>query len=368
MVKNPKVALVHDYLREYGGAERVLETLHEMYPEAPVYTAFVDPVAMGSHWERFSSWDIRESTASRIPFIKRLYSPLRLFASYFFEGFDLSEFDVVISSTNMYMAKAVLTKPETLHISYIHTPPRSLYGYSTASNWKKNPLIRAFGELINFRMRQIDFVTSQRPDILVANSKEVQARIEKFYRRKSVVISPPVKESSVNRTSDGEYFVLVGRLVYAKHPDLAVKVCSEHNLPLKVVGSGPMDASLHEIAGKSVEFLGVITDEALLQLYSHAKALLFPVEDEDFGMVPVEAMMAGVPVISHRSGGPTETIIDGKTGVFFEKLTVQSLLDAITRCEEITFDSQSIHEHAMTYSSKVFKQKMEKLIENELKV
>lgn len=366
-MKTLKIALVHDYLREYGGAERVVETLHEMFPEAPVYTAFVDRDSLGIHWDRFKHWDIRESSATHIPFIKKLYSPLRLFAAYFFEGFDLSDYDVVISSTNMYMAKAVITKPETLHISYIHTPPRSLYGYATASNWKKNPLVHMFGELINFRLRQIDFVTSQRPDVLVANSKEVQTRIEKFYRRHSIVISPPIQESKQRRSGKGAYYLSVGRLVFAKHPEIAVRACTDKNLPLKVVGSGPMEDSLRSLAGDSVEFLGAVEDEKLVQLYANAKALLFPVEDEDFGMVPIEAMMAGVPVIAHNSGGPKETVIDGKTGVLFDTLTADSLGEAIKRFEELSFNDTTIHAHAMEFSPDKFKHKILTLIEREKK-
>jgi glycosyltransferase involved in cell wall biosynthesis len=362
MEKKLRVALVHDYLREYGGAERVVETLHEMFPEAPLYTAFLDTDSLGIHADRFKDWDIRESSAAQIPFIKKLYSPLRLFASYFFEGFDLSDYDVVISSTNMYMAKAVLTKPETLHISYIHTPPRSLYGYTTASNWKKNPLVRLFGELINFRLRQIDFVTAQRPDVLVANSEEVRGRIKKFYRRDSVVVYPPVRPADSIASKSKEYYLFVGRLVFAKHPDLAVLACTRENVSLKVVGAGPMEEHLRELAGETVEFLGSVDDTKLAKLYANAQALLFPVEDEDFGMVPVEAMMAGVPVIAHNSGGPRETVIDGRTGMLFDELTVEGMSKAIEKFEHMKFDPAAIRKHAMEYSPEKFKQEISKLL------
>jgi glycosyltransferase involved in cell wall biosynthesis len=367
-MKSLKVALVHDYLREYGGAERVVEVLHEMFPQAPLYTAFVDKQALGIHWQRFKDWDIRESNASKIPFIKKLYSPLRLLSSYFFEGFDLSDYDVVISSTNMYMAKAVLTRPETLHLSYIHTPPRSLYGYTTASNWKKNPITHLVGELINFRMRQIDYITSQRPDILIANSKEVQSRIEKFYKRESIVVYPPV-EVTHEVTSDKrekDYYLFVNRLVFAKHPEIAIEVATTLGLSLRVVGTGPMEEELKAKAGKSVDFLGAVDDRKLAELYQGAKALLYPVEAEDFGMVPVEAMSYGVPVIAHHSGGPTETVIDGKTGILFQDLNVDELFKAIKQFETLSFDSSKIKENAQRFSKQVFQHHMQKIIELEL--
>lgn len=366
-VSHLKVALVHDYLREYGGAERVVEALHDLFPEAPLYTAFVDKDALGIHWKKFSSWNINESAAAKIPGIKKLYSPLRLFASYFFEGFNLSEYDVVISSTNMYMAKAALTRPETLHLSYIHTPPRSLYGYTTASNWKKNPITRFLGELINFRMRQIDYLTSQRPDVLVANSKEVSDRILKFYKRESVVVYPPVSvaKNELIQSSDREYYLYVNRLVFAKHPEIAVEAMTNLSLPLRVVGAGPMEEKLNEMAGKNVTFLGAVNDEELSKLYAGAKAILYPVEDEDFGMVPIEAMLSGTPVIAHTSGGPKETIHDGQTGVLFNDLSVKGVMEAIGRFQKLSFDPKMIQSHAKKFSKEEFEKKMLALVEKE---
>ncbi len=369
-MKDLKVALVHDYLREYGGAERVVEALHEMFPDAPVYTAFVDKDSLGVHWKKFENWDIRESIASRIPFIKKLYSPLRLFSAYFFESFDFSEYDVVISSTNMYMAKAVLTNPSTLHICYCHTPPRSLYGYSTASNWKKNILTRTIGELINFKMRQVDFFTAQRPDLFVANSEETRKRIYKYYKKNAVILYPPVEQegSEVQKVLESDpYYLYVNRLVFAKHPEIALLACKKLGVRLKVVGSGPMESSLQSVADKNIEFLGAVDDTELGKLYSGATALLYPVEDEDFGIVPVESMMHGVPVIAHNSGGPIETIKDGSTGILFDALTVEGLCEAIHRFEKTTFDREKVRKHALKFSKKRFQDEMEKLVVNEVK-
>src|SRR3989338_1879517 len=205
-----KVALVHDYLREYGGAERVLEVLHEIWPDAPIFTAYVNLDAMGKNGKRFTSWDIRPSWFQKFPFANQLLSPFRIFAPMMFESFDLSEYDLVISSSSaVYLAKAVITKPETLHISYIHTPPRFLYGYVTSFNYKKNPLTKVVGEIANHVLRIYDFEVSQRPDILIANSKNIQQRIKKFYRRDSVVIYPPVNLSELKLQRKKEDYFLV---------------------------------------------------------------------------------------------------------------------------------------------------------------
>src|SRR3990167_2933694 len=245
-----KVALVHDFLREYGGAERVLEVLHELYPEAPVYTAYVNLEAMGENGKRFKSWDIRPSWFQKFPFANKLLSPFRIFASMMFESFDLSGYDLVISSSSaIYMAKAVITKPETLHISYIHTPPRYLYGYVTSFNYKKNPIIRILGELANHIISIYDFEVSQRPDILVANSKNIQARIKKFYRRDSVVVYPPVdlklfaiRYSQLAKSQQpkaNSYYLVLSRLVRGKGVEVIMEACGKLGLPLKVAGTGP---------------------------------------------------------------------------------------------------------------------------------
>lgn len=378
-----KIALVHDFLREYGGAERVLEALHKMYPEAPVYVAFLDKKALGKHWKKFEDWDIREAWFSKIPLHKKLYSPLRFFAPQAFMDLDLSEYDTVISSSNAFEAKAVKTKPGR-HFCYCHTPPRALYGYSTASEWKKNPLIKFFGTIINHYMRVIDFRVAQKVDHFIANSQETASRIKKFYRRNSVVIYPPVEigisdgtKSDKNMASKMKkvkrnpyphtpYYFYISRLVLQKHPELAVEACNKLGLSLKVAGSGQMMTKLKEISGGTVEFLGSVSDGELSELYSGAKAVIFPVEDEDFGIVPVEAMIHGVPVIAHKSGGPIETVVDGKTGVFFDELSVDGVIEAIKKFEKLEkagkFDKNEIKKWAEKFNRKSFEQKIRKTV------
>ncbi|HYD35012.1 MAG TPA: glycosyltransferase [Vitreimonas sp.] len=363
-MKKLKVALAHDYLIDYGGAERVLEALHEVFPEAPVYIAFKNEDSLGIHWRRFKDWDLRESWITRLPFYKRLFSPLRIWAHRYFASFDLSEYDVVISSSNAYMAKAVEV-PNGVHICYCHTPPRSLYGYSTMSNWRSNPVFRVVGSLINHYVRVIDVKVAQQVDYFIANSEEIAQRIQKFYRRDSEIIYPPVNISAQppSKKQEGEYYLYVNRLALAKHPELAVQAATELQLPLKVVGTGVMLDKLRELAGPTVEFLGAVDDEKLHELYAGAKALLYPVEDEDFGIVPVEAMGHGVPVIAHRSGGPRETIQDGVSGVFFDELSVEGLKAAIKVADKKKFDAVKIYQLSKRFSKAEFQKKIVKFVE-----
>lgn len=367
--KQLKVALVHDYLAEFGGAERVLEALHQMYPAAPVYTAFVDRDRLGTQWQRFADWDIRTTHMTRIPFHRQLFSPLRVFAPKFFQQLDFSDYDVVISSTNAYFAKAVSVGPHTRHLCYCHTPSRSLWGYSTMTNWKKNPIVRIGGELINHYLRVKD-VEIARGNVthFVANSKETRRRIAKFYKLDATVVFPPVVGNALPKlvpTNQRSYYLYVNRLAFSKHPELAVQACTKLNLPLKVVGSGKMLPHLTEIAGPTIEFLGFIPDDQLNQVYSHAQALLYPVEDEDFGMVPVEAMYYGVPVIAHRSGGPLETVVEGKSGLFFDHLTIDGLVAAVQTFAQQTFDPATVAQQAAHFSASEFISGIRALVEQQ---
>ncbi|MCD8484464.1 glycosyltransferase [Candidatus Woesebacteria bacterium] len=361
-----KVALVHDYLREYGGAERVLETLHEMFPDAPVYVAFYDADRLGPQAQRFADWDIRETVLTRFPFYKRLASPYRVFSAWAFQQLDLSEYDVVISSTNMYMAKAVRTRSDAKHISYVHTPPRSLYGHSTMSDWKKNPLVRVGGELINFWMRYVDFQTAQNPDILIANSTTTQQRISKYYRRDSVVIYPPIqlvdRKLPVLPKKERTHLLYVNRLGFSKHPEISVQVANHLGLPLQVVGTGAMENDLHEMAGPTVNLLGSVDDETLVDLYQHAEMVLYPVEDEDFGMIPIEAMAAGTPVIAHFSGEPRFTVQDGVNGVHVRNFAVQEWIETVREAREKKWSYKKIQQTADQYSLASFVSAVEKLI------
>lgn len=361
-----KIALVHDYLREYGGAERVVETLHHMFPQAPLYVALFDAQRLGEHATRFTGWDIRESKLAHWPFSKRLVSPLRVVSAWAFEQLDLSEYDVVISSTNMYMAKAVRTKPEALHISYVHTPPRSLYGHTTMTNWKKNPLIRVGGELINFWMRYVDFKTAQRPDILIANSRTTQQRINKYYRRSSLIIPPPVAMVDAKVTplpmSQRKYALYVGRMAFSKHPELAVMACKELDIPLKVAGVGAMLPELQRYASKQIQFLGAVDDQQLAKLYREARVVIFPAEDEDFGIVPIEAMACGTPVVVHFSGEPRYTVKPKVSGLHVTNLERKDWKKGVKEAWDFSWDPRKIQETVQAYSEQEFREKIQHLI------
>ncbi|MEK7166680.1 MAG: glycosyltransferase, partial [Patescibacteria group bacterium] len=294
-----KIALVHDYLREYGGAERVVEVLHEMYPQAPLFTSFVDWNALGGFARLFRGWDIRTSWVQGNWLMKKFHSPLRLLTPLVWESFNLKEYEVIISSSGWFICRGVITHPGQVHISYIHHPPRNLYGFPTGT--KSNVFMRIYATVINPFLRIYDYTTAQRVDHLVANSETTRARIMKFYRRDATVIYPPVdvsrdtkymkrKENVSHLTSHiSPYYLSVGRLNYAKRIDLAIEACNKLKLPLKIVGTGKEEANLRLMAGNTIEFLGAVTDDELGELYAGAKALIFCALEEDFGMVPVEA-------------------------------------------------------------------------------
>lgn len=354
-----KVALVHDYLKEYGGAERVLEVLHRLYPDAPVYTAFIDYKGLGSAAQRFANWDIRPTSAQNLPWITQRSHTLRFLLPYFWESLDLSGFDLVISSSSGYLSKSVLTGAETLHIDYCHTPPRYLWGYATthANHWYK----QWFETWVNTSLRQYDFYASGRVDRFVANSQEVARRIAKFYGRVAEVISPPVTVKGSGEAGN-EYYLYVGRLTRAKQVDLVVQACNRLNLPLQIVGRGNDEARLRTMAGANVQFLGFVEDEQMSEIYAGAKALIFPCADEDFGIVPIEAMGHGIPVIALAQGGVQETVVAYKTGLFFPHPTVDSLCGAIEEFESLNLSSQDCIERAWQFSESVFVDKLQRFI------
>lgn len=364
-----KVALVHDYLREYGGAERVLEALHEIWPEAPIYTAYYNPASLGIHKSKFKGWNIKTSWIQNLPFANRLLSPFRIFAPGIFEGFDFSEFDLVISSCNTYFSKAVQVKKDAKSISYIHTPPRYLYGYTTSFNYKKHWWTRVIAELMNHYLRVVDFETSQRPDMLIANSENVKSRIRKFYRRDAEVVYPPVDVAELLKIKKqkGKYFLTLNRLSRGKGTEIAVAACSKLNLPLKVASTGGELSNLKKIAGKSVEFIGEVSEEEKAELFSEATALIACSEDEDFGITVVEAQAAGVPVIAAKAGGHLETVVEGKTGEFYmpgflgdyqtyvDPVSVDNLVDVLEKFNPAKYKESDLRKNAEKFSKESFK-------------
>lgn len=372
-----KIAFVHDYLAEYGGAERVVEALHEIWPDAPLYTAFVDWKRLGDHAKRFKNWDIRPSWVQHFWIIKKFISPLRFLGPLIWQSFDLSGYDVVITSSGWFIPRGVIVKKPTLHICYIHHPPRNLYGYATGSNLQKYWPVKLYSVFINFFLRNYDFRTAQRVDYFIANSEETKRRVQKFYRRDSTVIYPPVFQNPrheirnskqiqnsefLNHTS---YYLSVGRLSWAKRVDLIIDACNTLRLPLKIVGVGNEEEALKKIAGPTIEFLGSVSDNTLARLYMRAKALIFCALDEDFGMVPVEAMAYGTPVVGLSQGGVKETVLDGKTGILFSRPTIEGLCSAIRKFEHASIEkdwTKACLEQAKRFSKKEFQRMLKNFV------
>lgn len=361
-----KIAIVHDQLREFGGAERVLVSIKELFPEADVYTSTFSPSSLGNHADLVKKWNIHTSWFGKIPLINRLYSPLRFLTPLIWESFDFSKYDLVISSTGSWMCKGIKTKKPTLHISYIHHPPRYLYGYETAVEWQKHFLIRIYGTIINHFLRMWDWKASHRPDYLIANSIETQKRIEKFYRCDSKVIYPPVHiPPSTNnyQLTTNNYYITVSRLARAKHVDLLIKTANKIRFELKIVGTGRDLEYLKSIAGPTVTFLGNLTDKELIQTYQGAKAFVFASVDEEFGIAPVEAMSYGLPVIAYASGGLKETVRENRNGFLFLEQTEQSLIEKINKLESLSENKylqmrKEARRESEKYTEEIFKKKI----------
>ncbi len=351
-----KIALVHDYLNEYGGAEKVLETLSEMFPDAPIYTAFVVPNSSAA--KAFSGRKIISSWFQNIPFYKKLYSPLRFMIPLIWNSFDLSSYDLVISSASWYVTKGFNSKAE---ICYCHTPPRWLYGYTTSINLQKYWPVRVYGLIVGHFLRMYDFKQAQKVTQFVANSEEVASRIKKFYRRDSVVIYPPVSlkpHPSVPLLNSGEgYYLIVSRIVGGKGIELAIEAAKKGNFKLKIAGE---NAGFKKING--IETLGRVCEEEKYKLMSEAKGFLALSKDEDFGITPVESMMCGTPVIAFNGGGYKETVINKKTGILFDDYSVDGLVNAINQFEKIKFNDKEIKKHAEKFSKEKFKNQMVELV------
>lgn len=366
-----KIAIVHDYLKEYGGAERVVEAILEIWPDAEVFTTIYCPEFLGPHRRRLEKWNIHTSFLQKIPLKSKLISAFRIIGPWVFKSFDLSKFDVVIVSQagTFVSPNLVKTSTKNIKITYCHTPPRWLYGYSTAGGWErglKKMLKNLFGKVPMGWLKSIDYKAAQLPDYYIANSKEVAGRIKKFYKRDSVVIYPPVeivRGAKLFHPRGGEkadYFLAGGRLARPKRIDLAIKAANELGIILKVFGKefAGYGEELRNIAGPTIEFLGEVSDEERWKLMAGAKAFIFPAEEEDFGITPVEAMGVGTPVIAYRSGGVVESVVENKTGIFFDEPTAESLSNAIKKFEKTRFKPEDCINQAKKFSKERFKKEM----------
>lgn len=368
-----RVAIIHDYIKEYGGAERVLEELIKLYPKATVYTTVYLPKFLGPHKKRFAEYKIRTSFLQYLPFKAKLISPLRLLSPLAFKLFNFSDYDLIIVSQAGPYFPNVVDKEKAKLITYTHTPPRYLYGFATAREWKKNPVWRFLGEFANHFLRLLDYKAAQNVDYFIANSNEVASRIKKFYRRESVVIYPPVdvnSEPSLETKEEGwRYYLCGGRLARAKGIDVIVRSFAKNGKRLKVFGKGfaGFDKELRNYATSNIEFVGEVDDKEKLTLMKNARAFIFASFDEDFGITPVEAMSVGTPVIAYESGGVKETVVEGKTGVFFGENSPKALTDALLKFEKMEFDKNAIIKHAQKFSAENFDGKFKAFISKVIK-
>ena len=346
-----KIAIVHDYLNQAGGAERVVASLHRMFPDAPIFTTLFDPDVVGAP---LASADVRVSWMRRLPSWRenfRSYLPLYPLAV---RSFDLRGFDVVISSSSAW-AKGVRVRRGALHFCYCYTPMRWAWNFdSYVDRSALSPTARTATRVILPALRRWDVSSSRRVDRFVAISTEVSRRIRDTYGRGSDIVFPPVDVGrfSADR-APGDFFLIVSRLNAYKRIDLAVRACTELGLELVVVGDGPERAMLERISGPTVRFAGRLPDSEVTSLFERCRAFILPGE-EDFGLTPLEANAAGRPVVAFARGGAMDTVRDGETGVLFHEASHESLGRALTQVTERCWDARALRTHAEQFSEAVF--------------
>ena len=355
-----KTAIVYDWLDSQGGIERVIPILIKEFKNADLYTSYYDP-SKATWAEKYT---IKTSFIDRMPsFIKKSRLLSLLLYPYAFESFNFSDYDLVISVSSSF-AKSIITKPQTTHISYMLTPTR--YFWTDENSYFKNPVIKKIGRIILPKLKKWDFLAAQRPDKIAVISSLVQKRVKKYYKRSSVVIYPPfdinywnnirssIKYSNSNHHS---YFLLVSRLEYYKKVEVAIEAFNKLGYKLIIVGSGSQEKKLQKKANKNIEFRQNISDTELAVLYSKARALIMP-QVEEFGMVSLEAQFFGCPVISFKNSGAIETIIENKTGLFFDKQTASSLSSAIVRYKSLSYNlKKSTQEYGLRNVERFDKEK-----------
>jgi len=384
----PKIALVHDFLTYFGGAERVLMSLHQLYPKAPIYTLLYDEKKMKKY---FPEAKIRTSFINKFPkFIRKRKKYLLPFLPTAAETFDLRDFDIVISSSGSFV-KGIITKPKTIHICYCHTPTRFLWDwhYNYLKENKVGRLKKIFLIPLLHYLRMWDKTAAERVDYFIANSENTAKRIKKFYNRESEVIYPPAvvphltspKKGGIIAPLRGEqvlpllggvrgginnnYFLIVSRLTPYKKIDVAIEAFNKLELPLVIIGDGGDRKRLEKMAEKNIKFLGFQPEEKIAEYYQNCQAFIFPGED-DFGITPVEAMSFGKPVLAYRKGGALETIIEGETGEFFDDPIPEILADGVRRIKNNcdNYDAEKIKKQARKFSEEEFRRKIKKFTDD----
>lgn len=363
-----RVALVHDYIKEFGGAERVLRKLSDIYPEAPIYTSFVK---YGSACAKaFSDRRIVESKWGWLLKNFNLYSPLRFLAPLVWGSLDLRGYDLIITSCSSFFARGFRVKDSAVVIAYCHTPPRFLYGYETSINLQRFWIVRVYAVIVNHFLRLFDVWSAKRVNYWIANSENVKKRIWKFYRRDAVVVYPPVRVKEIVGKSDGlkkeDYFLIVSRLVGAKGIVEAAVALKRLGYKLKIsgesVGFSVVKKQLLKIKG--VELLGRVSDLMLPELYAKARGFIALARDEDFGVTPVEAMASGTPVIAFNGGGFKESVVDGETGILVDNTDERTLELAIAKLVGKKWQKEKLQKQAEKFSEERFVTEIKKNIRN----
>ena len=355
-----KVALLHDYLNQAGGAERVLLALTKLYPEAPIYTLIHDSKRLSG----FEDKDIRTSFLQKMPWAGskiRWYLPLMPVAV---EQIDLSDYDVVISSSSA-LIKGVITHPHTLHICYCYTPTRYLWSdtHQYPKEIPEGKFVKHFLPWFLSRLRIWDHLAAQRVNHFIAQSHFIAQRIKNYYNRESIVIYPPTDTENFYISKDlGNYYLLISRLKPYKKVDLAVNAFNKLNIPLKIIGVGDEANNLQKIAKSNIEFLGAVPETDKRKYLSQCLGLIHP-QEEDYGLTPIEAMASGRPVIAFQGGGALETVIANKTGKFFSEQNWENLVDTVIKFKPHEYNPQEIKAHAEKFNTANFYTNMKNFVE-----
>ena len=354
-----KVAIVHDYLIADGGAEKVLRTFIELFPDAPIYTLFYDK----KKFKDLSGKDIRVTFLDKVPLLKNKHIVFLPLYPLGVKSLNLKGYDLILSSSWAW-SKGISKDKNTCHICYCHTPMRFVYDmqeahlrvYNSAFKWMAKKIIR--------KIKKWDLRTVNGVDFFIANSKYVANRIRKFYDRYSVVINPPLDTKLFKpreQPKNGDYFLVVSRLMAYKHVDITIKAFNRLGLPLKIAGDGFQYNRLKKIARPNVELLGYVSSEELVKLYQNCRAFMLP-QEEDWGIAPLEAQACGKPIIGYAKGGALEYVIEGKTGLFFYEQTPEAIIKAVEKFQNMKFDHNQMRQNALLFDTEIFKKRIEHFV------
>ena len=355
-----KVAIVHEFFCNLGGSDQVAADLHQLFPQAPVYTLLVSDRNRGA--KLLEGMDLRLSFVHRLPFARRWHEPYLPLFPLAIESFDLTGYDVILSNSHV-CAKGVIPPPESVHICLCQTPARYAWDLRSLYAQGLNRLLQGYNALVMHRLRIWDVSTSSRVDHFIANSRFVAQRIQRYYRRSATVIHPPVDTGFFTPGGkDEEYFLIVSRLTAYKRIAMAVQAFNQLGYQLLIIGDGPERRRLQALAGPNVRLLGALSREEVRDHMRACRGLIFPGK-EDFGITPVEAQATGRPVVAFGSGGVLDTVVDGMTGVFFEEQTPESLCEAVLRSCAVSYDREVIRQHALQFDREVFGERLKGFVE-----